>query len=279
MKNLNISIVYYIIVTFFIHNSDLNAQVAIGTSQLDAGAIFQVESADKGVLIPRINLVSTFDVSTIPNPAEGLMIYNISNVGSGDTSVTPGLYYWSGTEWIRVFTRGFSLQFTQTAQNLVNTLADIPINGLNQDVVAPYSGVYRITVTSYFGASQIGNPGQSDENIAKASVRLELDGIPLSEKIVPTFSKFIDDSATGGNGSINFFALSRQVVITKDVELIAGQSYNFNVIGRLWDWTNVSPVIGGFTYFGLNTTLYERNPGLTDDASRTKLTINLVRQY
>ena len=257
------------------------AQVGIATSTLDAGAIFQVESNDKGVLIPRINLTSTIDQVTIANPAVGLMIYNTSTVtiNGNDTSVTPGLYYWAGAKWTRIFTQGWSRQFTQTSQNVVNTLGDIPINGLDQNITVPSSGIYRVSVTSYFGAAQVRNTNQFDENVATASIRLDIDGATIAEKLIPTFSKFVDDTATGGNGSINFFALSRQAVFHKDVELIAGQNYNFNVIGRLWDWSNVNPAVGGFTYFGLDTSLYARNPGLTDNASRTKLTINLVQQY
>jgi len=189
------------------------------------------------------------------------------------------LYYWDGNNWIRVFSQGWSRQFIQSSQNLINTTADVPLNGLNQSITVPSSGIYRVSVTSYFGSAQVRNPGESEENVAIASVRLDIDNNTIAEKLVPTFSKFVDNTATGGNGNINFFALSRQVVFSKDVELIAGQTYNFNVIGRLWDWTNVNPAINGFTYFGLDTTLYARNPGLTDEASRTKLTINLVQQY
>ncbi len=271
---------FFIILMILLAQSQyIRSQVAIGTTQLNAGAIFQVESDDKGVLIPRIALTSNIDTTTIQNPAEGLTVYNTSTINNQSNSVTPGLYYWNGIQWSRVLSRGFSRQFLQTNQNFVNTLADIPINGLNQNIEVPFSGIYRIIVTSHFGVATVSNPNVADDNVAIASMRIEVDDEVIGEKLITTYSKFVDDTATGGAGSINFFALSRQVVITKDIELIAGQTYNFNVIGRLWDWTNVAPAIGAFGYFGLNTTLYSRNPNLTDDASRTELTINLVRQY
>ena len=279
MKTLQQSFFYIFLLLFLAQGTIAKAQVAIGTTQLNAGAIFQVESDDKGVLIPRITLTSNTDTTTIQNPAEGLTVYNTSTVNSQSNSVTPGLYYWNGIQWSRVLSRGFSRQFLQTDQNLVNTLADIPINGLNQNIEVPFSGIYRVIVTSHFGVATVANTAAADDNVAIASMRIEVDNEVIGEKLIPTYSKFVDDIATGGTGSINFFALSRQVVITKDIELLAGQTYNFNVIGRLWDWTNVAPAIGAFGYFGLNTTLYSRNPNLTDDASRTELTINLVRQY
>ncbi|WP_299769114.1 hypothetical protein [uncultured Dokdonia sp.] len=279
MTYLQQSILYILLSFLAFQTATIQAQVAIGTTQLDAGAIFQVDSNDKGVLIPRISLTSNTDVTTIENPAEGLTIYNIATVNNSTNSITPGLYYWNGVQWSRLLSRGYSRQFIQESQNLINTTSDVPINGLNQTIEVPFSGIYRVIVTSYFGLAPVANPNISDDNVALASVRLEVDGGTIDEKLIPAFSKFVDDTATGGDGSINFFALSRQVVITKDIELIAGQSYNFNVISRLWDWTNVTPAIGAFAYFGLDTSLYERNPGLTDEASRTKMTINLVRQY
>ncbi|WP_299685232.1 hypothetical protein [uncultured Dokdonia sp.] len=279
MKKLQYISFYAIIFLFCIHSSAINAQVAIGTTQLDAGAIFQAESDNKGVLIPRITLTSNIDTNTIQNPAEGLTIYNTATVNNLSNSVTPGLYYWNGEQWSRVLSRGYSRQFLQTDQNFANTIADIPINGLNQTIEVPFSGIYRVIVTSHFGVATVSNPNVADDNAAIASMRIEVDAEVIGEKLITAYSKFVDDTATGGDGSINFFALSRQIVITKDIELLAGQAYNFNVIGRLWDWTNVAPAVGGFGYFGLNTTLYERNPNLTDDASRTEMTINLVRQY
>ena len=279
MKHLQRIHFYILAIIVLMQGAILQAQVGIGTTQLDAGAIFQVESDDKGVLIPRIALASNIDTTTIENPAEGLTIYNTSTENSLANSVTPGLYYWNGNQWSRVLSRGYSRQFIQTDQNLVNTLADIPINGLNQNIEVPFSGIYRIILTSHFGVATVDNTTLVDDNVAIASMRIEVDNEVIGEKLIPAYSKFVDDRATGGDGFINFFALSRQIVITRDIELLAGQTYNFNVIGRLWDWINVSPAIGAFGYIGLNTTLYSRNPNLTDDASRTELTINLVRQY
>lgn len=49
------------------------AQVGIGTTTPDASSILDVESSDKGVLIPRLN---TTQINAIANPANGLMVYN-----------------------------------------------------------------------------------------------------------------------------------------------------------------------------------------------------------
>ena len=78
----------------FAQNIGINEDV----SNPDASSILEVKSANKGVLIPRISLTGTFDVSTIASPATSLLVYNIASV----SDVTPGYYYWDGTKWVRL---------------------------------------------------------------------------------------------------------------------------------------------------------------------------------
>ena len=66
-------------------------------------AMLEVKSTTKGVLIPRIALVSTNLATPVPVPANSLLVYNTAFAGSGSTAVTPGYYYWNG-EWIRLLT-------------------------------------------------------------------------------------------------------------------------------------------------------------------------------
>jgi len=76
--------------------------VSINTTGVsaDASAILDVSSVDLGVLIPRISLTSTTSSSPIINPATSLLVYNTATVGD----VTPGFYYWDGTQWVRLAT-------------------------------------------------------------------------------------------------------------------------------------------------------------------------------
>ncbi|HMP95090.1 MAG TPA: hypothetical protein PKD90_19575, partial [Phnomibacter sp.] len=45
------------------------AQVGIGTNTPNASAALDIDFANKGLLIPRINLTSLTDAGTIPSPA------------------------------------------------------------------------------------------------------------------------------------------------------------------------------------------------------------------
>ncbi|MEO6454973.1 MAG: tail fiber domain-containing protein [Ginsengibacter sp.] len=71
-------------------------------------AMLDVRSADKGLLIPRVALTGTNDLSTISFPATSLLVFNTVVNGTGSTSVMPGYYYWSGTAWLRLITGSIS---------------------------------------------------------------------------------------------------------------------------------------------------------------------------
>jgi hypothetical protein len=72
-----------------------NAQVGIGTTSPQASAILDITASDKGILIPRVSLTGTNDVSTIASPATGLFVYNTASAGSGSLAVEPGFYYFN----------------------------------------------------------------------------------------------------------------------------------------------------------------------------------------
>lgn len=66
----------------------------------DPSAILEVRATNKGILIPRVSLTSTTSASPITSPAISLIVYNTATVND----VTPGFYYWNGTQWVRFAT-------------------------------------------------------------------------------------------------------------------------------------------------------------------------------
>ena len=77
----------------------VEAQVGIGTTNPSPSSILDIESDSKGVLIPRISLTSTHDVTTVENPVTSTLIYNTTTT-SGTHAVIPSFYYWDGTKWV-----------------------------------------------------------------------------------------------------------------------------------------------------------------------------------
>jgi len=72
--------------------------VGVGTITPNASAKLDIEDTNRGLLIPRVSLSSTTDVTTIPSPAISLLVYNNATIAD----VNPGFYYWNGTVWVRL---------------------------------------------------------------------------------------------------------------------------------------------------------------------------------
>lgn len=79
-----------------------NAQVGIGTSTPNADAVLEISSPDKAVLITKISLTSTDLATPLASHNAGMIVYNTNTNGSGDTKVSPGLYYNNGTKWVKL---------------------------------------------------------------------------------------------------------------------------------------------------------------------------------
>ncbi|MGJ8684683.1 MAG: hypothetical protein ACSHWW_08670 [Nonlabens sp.] len=94
MKNL-FTLLFILLLLFAGRNS--NAQVGINTDSPALDAALDVEGTDKGILIPRLNII---DLSTIApvtgGSTESLLVYNTN------TTTGKGFYFWSGVEWVPV---------------------------------------------------------------------------------------------------------------------------------------------------------------------------------
>src|SRR5579859_532434 len=82
-------------------SSNVDAQ-GVGINPLgnapNSSAGADVDFTNKGMLIPRVSLSSTTDVSTIPTPATYLSVYNTNaSMTNGNGA---GMYYWNGSKWI-----------------------------------------------------------------------------------------------------------------------------------------------------------------------------------
>ena len=76
-------------------------QVGINTTNPNNSSMLDINSSDAGLLIPRVALTDTSDATSITNGnVESLLVYNTATV----SDVTPGFYYWTGTEWARLVT-------------------------------------------------------------------------------------------------------------------------------------------------------------------------------
>ncbi|MDR2275807.1 MAG: hypothetical protein LBF27_33170 [Sphingobacterium sp.] len=81
------------------------SQIGIGTTTPHPSAVLEVSSQNKGLQLPVVNLNSTDDLSTVPSPIKGFMVYNLSQNGSGETAVSKGVYSFDGERWHKILSR------------------------------------------------------------------------------------------------------------------------------------------------------------------------------
>nr|WP_315027938.1 hypothetical protein [uncultured Chryseobacterium sp.] len=91
------------------------SQVGINTgSNLDKSAALHINSSQKGLLIPRVSLSGATDVTTINNPANGLLVFNLTDGNNGtplntnDDVLKNRLYSFSNGKW-NIFVSGEEL--------------------------------------------------------------------------------------------------------------------------------------------------------------------------
>lgn len=83
--------------------------VGIGTTTPNASSILEIKSTTQGVLIPRMNKAQR---DAIINPVNGLLIYQTNN--------SPGFYYYIGSAWKPLSTKGANTSLSNLASTAIN---------------------------------------------------------------------------------------------------------------------------------------------------------------
>lgn len=80
--------------------SPLMAQVKIGDNpnSINPSSILELESATKGLLLPRVALTSTTVAAPVTNAVAGMHVYNTTD----NAEVQPGEYFFDGSAWVRL---------------------------------------------------------------------------------------------------------------------------------------------------------------------------------
>lgn len=144
-------------------NVNIYAQVGIGTTSPFSGSILDVESTDKGLLIPRVNIEDLNTIAPVVGGGEeSLLVYN-TNVTTGK-----GFYYWNGSIWVTfsVTTYLFNNGLTETSGTvklggtlIENTEIDLDtynlkVKGQNNTMLTMHSDIEY----THFGQGSINNP-------------------------------------------------------------------------------------------------------------------------
>ncbi|GAB6123602.1 hypothetical protein [Dysgonomonas termitidis] len=167
--------------------------VSVGISgAADPTAALNVVSTNKGVLLPRVELTSSTDNVTIPNPTTGLLVYN---TGANTSFTTVGYMFWDGSQW-RLFANASSEAGSATlncagaqmspGQQIVDATAIIAGTVLQ----VPYTGGNG---GSFNGATLVstGNPGVTATiagsmlSVGNGVLNFSLSGTPTLDQQAP----------------------------------------------------------------------------------------------
>lgn len=81
------------------------AQVGLNTTTPNAA--LDIQSTNNGVLIPRVQLTDALDITTVVNPAGGVLanatlVFNIAASGVSPNNLNSGFHYWNGSRWVAI---------------------------------------------------------------------------------------------------------------------------------------------------------------------------------
>lgn len=101
-------------------------QVKIGNNPklINKDAVVEMESTNKGMLLPRLALSSTTNPAPLSSFVQGMFVFNTAAAND----VTPGMYYSDGVKWIKVSVSATSsavkkslIMVTANGQTIFNT--------------------------------------------------------------------------------------------------------------------------------------------------------------
>lgn len=102
---------FFILLLAFVQLAQAQVKIGDNPTVINKGSILELESANKGLLFPRVNLINTttWSLAASSTPVAGMMVYNIKTIAAGFSGTTPypaiagdgtGIYYWDGGGWV-----------------------------------------------------------------------------------------------------------------------------------------------------------------------------------
>ena len=198
--------------------------VGIGTATPNASARLDVTATNKGILIPRVNLTSLTDVTTVPTPATGLILYNTNAALPSGV----GFYYNEGTTTAANWTR------VQTSTSAWGTSGNAGINGDVNFIGTTDANPLIFKVNNIF-AGGIGPEGGVGLGRGVEDVnKLDAPGIIA-----------IGDSALYNNADSSEIAIGQAALFNNDVSGDNVAIGNFNMVSNTTGSLNTS--LGNFS--------------------------------
>lgn len=136
------------------------AQVKVGDSPIvNPNAMFEVEATNKGMLLPRVELVATNNAAPLTAHVEGMTVYNTATSDSAigaENKVEPGFYYNDGTKWNEMITKdNKAVKFFYMPSITFDTSVDV--TGATKNLYTEYKKQFDSPKTGSTGAPMTAN--------------------------------------------------------------------------------------------------------------------------
>ena len=188
-------------------------QVKVGDNptQINVNAIMELESANKGVLLPRIALTSTSSPSPMSAFVAGMVVYNTATAGD----VVPGFYVSNGSSWTKIdnqsgttYTGSTSVLLNGTSFERAALTGDVTATQnsntltIANDAVT-YSKMQNVSTNNVILGRATSGSGDVEE--ITLGTGLTLTGTTLTAngdlRLVNTSSHITQDAGVGSNGT------------------------------------------------------------------------------
>ncbi len=180
-------------------------QVGIGTTSPHPSAILDVSATNKGFLLPRLNLTGRNDVTTIANPANGLMIVNLTANGTGTDAVAANsIYFWQSSAWQKFTALSEITVFKQSNQYVMRsttaqTFTATQVTGINN------SESYEVPVIWSSNEISIDNAADIELLSTNDTFRIKTEG---NYRILSNYSFNPQRSVTTDNSNYTYVAIT-----------------------------------------------------------------------
>lgn len=253
MKLVNTFKTYLLITIGIVFLQKANAQLKVGNNSttLNSSAILEVEATNKGFLPPRVALTGSNDVTTIPSPATGLIVYNTANAGTGDNVVVANsLYLFNGTKWSKMSdqsntsasniylfsgTVGVGGNYTSTSILFPNYTTMRYANEVDpSNSFNPAAGVYSVKESGFYFFStsvQFDNSAGTVASFSSVGLRIILNG---TDVLAQVFTRPNNTIASAATSTIVYLNVGDQVSVA-----ITGQA-----TGTYYSYS--APVFNGY---------------------------------
>lgn len=200
------------------------AQVGIGTPTPANAAMLDVEAADKGILIPRVQLKEIADFAPIDgDKVESLLVYNTGSV------LAKGFYFWSNNMWNQIIDQA----------NLEVSISNI-VNGGNGSDLGELKRVVDFLVPT--------NPKSGDKSLSQAALIID----PADNKIYSVSYDVENDKYIRTEVQLqeSIKALETRTYFKKGMIETDGQTPNFVVTNEVPDFATAKKGDVFYQYLG-----------------------------